>query len=204
MSIRPKYSLVTASASPVSYDELAEHLRVDSDEDELYLLDLIAAAREYVENITGKCTLSATYRLTSPTWDDIKAVSGDGYFIQLEKTPLISVSSVKYITEDASSLTTVSSGSYSVITAYQPGGVVFASAYDFPDLNTTRPDAVQIEFIAGHADASDVSPSLRHAIKLLAANWYENRLPVAPVNLMPIPQTLHALLNHHRERGHVG
>jgi uncharacterized phiE125 gp8 family phage protein len=200
--ILPSTTLATASTLlPVDYGELAEHLRLDSDEEELYLTALLEGARDYIERLCGRATLSATYLLTAPTWASVLTSCGTGKMIVPDRTPLISVSSVKYIAEGATSLTTMSSGDYAVVTAWKPGGVLFANGYDFPDLNTDRPDAVQVTFAAGHAEVADVPASLRHAIKLLAAHWYENRLPVAAVNLTEIPHTLRDLINHHRERG---
>jgi uncharacterized phiE125 gp8 family phage protein len=200
--IRPSYSLVTAStSSPVTYQEAAEHMRVDSDVDEDYIVGLLEAAREYVEGVTGRATLSASYQLTAPTWDSIKTNYGNGTIITPERSPIVSVASVKYITKDASTLTTIDPSNYTVMTSYEPGGIFFSSDYTLPEVNLERPDAIQIIFTAGFTTIGEVSPMIRHAIKILAAHWYENRLPVAPVNLMPVPMTLHDIIHNQRKGG---
>lgn len=200
---RPSYKLLTPSATlPVTYDEAAEHLRVDSDDEQEYIEGLLAAAREYVEGVTGRSTLSATYRLTAPSWDSIATENNGANVIVLDRAPLVSVTHVKYIAEGGASLTTLASGNYTVMTTYEPGGIFFASSYELPDLNTERPDAVEIEFTAGYASIADVSPGLRHAIKLLTAHWYENRLPVAAVNLTEIPVSLRDIITQQRKGGY--
>jgi uncharacterized phiE125 gp8 family phage protein len=109
---------------------------------------------------------------------------------------------VKYIAENASSLTTIAAENYAVMTAYEPGGIYLASSYTLPTPNPERPDAIQIEFAAGYASIDDVSPLIRHAIKMLTGHWYENRLPVAAVNLTPIPMTLRDIIHNQRKGGH--
>jgi uncharacterized phiE125 gp8 family phage protein len=202
MDFRPSYKLITPSGiPPVTYDEAAEHLRVDSDDDEVYIGQLLAAAQEYVEGITGRATLSATYRLTAPDWDSITTERSGAHIITLDRAPLISVATVKHIIEGASTLTTMSSANYAVMTTFDPGGIFFASTYTFPTLNAERPDAVQIDFVAGYAAVESSSQLVRHAIKILVAHWYENRLPVAAVNLTPIPMTLRDIIHNQRMGG---
>ena len=176
-------------------------MRVDSDDDADYIVGLLEAAREYVEGVTGRATLSASYQLTAPTWDSIRTSYGSGTIITPERSPIISVASVKYIADGASSLTTINSANYTVMTSYEPGGIFFASDYTLPTVNTDRPDAIQIIFTAGFATISEVSPMIRHAIKLLAGHWYENRIDLAPVNLMPIKNNVHDIIHNQRKGG---
>jgi uncharacterized phiE125 gp8 family phage protein len=177
-------------------------MRVDSDVDEDYIVGLLAAAREYVEGVTGRATLSASYQLTAPTWDSIKTNYGNGTIITPERSPIISVASVKYIAKDASSLTTISSGNYTVMTSYEPGGIFFSSDYTLPEVNLERPDAIQIVFAAGYATIGEVSPMIRHAIKLLATHWYEVRAPINIGNIVnEVPMTLRDMIHNQRKGG---
>lgn len=202
MDFRPSYKIINASsASPVSYQEAADHLRVDSDADEIYITELVSAAREYVEGITGRSTVSATYRLTAPDWDSITTLRSGSAIITLDRAPLVSVASIKYIAAGSSSLTTIAAENYSVVNSYDPGAIYFASSYALPTPNPERPDAIQIDFIAGHTDATTSPPLIRHAIKMLTAHWYENRITVAPVNLMPIPNGFNDIIHNQRQGG---
>ena len=198
----PHYQLVAAPLSePVSYDQVAEHVRVDSVEDMEYLSGLIAVAREYVESVTGRASVSGTWRVVAPSWAHL--IDRNWYAphsIPLYRSPLVSVSSVKYYANGSEAPTTVSSTAYRVITGTEPGIVQFLET---PPTHEDRPDAVQIEFVAGYSD-SDLTPAvLRHAIKLVAAHLYENRVPIAFAQSYEIPFTLKTLLENQKTGGWI-
>jgi uncharacterized phiE125 gp8 family phage protein len=185
---RPFYSLVTApETEPVIYDEAAEHLRVDSEADASYIDGLIAVAREYVDSITGRVSATSTWKLTCAGWHELLTRGSD--IVRLERTPLVSVSHVKYYTDDV--LTTLDSAEYRVITAAEPGMIQFHG--ETPSVDD-RPDALQITFVAGYTAPEETPPGLRHAIKMLVAHLYENRLPVAFASCQEIPFTLQSLI----------
>lgn len=199
--MRPQYSIVTQPASePISYDEAAEHVRVDSVDDRDYLEALIPAAREWVESITGRVGMVTTYRLTARRWCDIMT-EARRLEIPLLRSPLAAVSSVKYYASGETSLTTMSADDYIVVTATTPGIVEL----DDGALPATedRSDAIQIEFTAGHADAADIPALFRHAVKMLVANLYEQRSPIAAVSMQDIPWTLRGILETLKVGGHV-
>ncbi len=87
------------------------------------------------------------------------------------------------------------------MTGYQPGVVYFPES--LPDL-AHRPDALEIEFMAGHQDPESSPPGLRHAIKILISHLYENRLPVAFASCNEIPYTLQGLLSNQKLGGWIG
>lgn len=196
----PHYQLIAPPGTePVTYDQLAAHVRVDSADDMDYLAGLISVAREYVDSVTGRASLLGSYRLVAPSWESIiKPDRSAPYSIPLYRSPLATVSSVKYYAPDAAGLTTVSSADYRVIVGTEPGIVQFLAA---PPVHEDRADAVQIEFAAGYADADLTPPILRHAVKMLAAHLYENRLPVAFASCSEIPFTLKTLLENQKIGG---
>ena len=200
--MRPHYQLITPPDSePVSYDELAEHVRVDSVDDMLYLTGLISVAREYADSVTGRASMQGTYRLVAPSWDHLIACNGYApYSIPLYRTPLASITSIKYYASGAETLTTIDPSAYRVITDTEPGIVQFMAA---PPSHEDRPDAVQIEYVAGYADADLTPPILRHAIKMFAAHLYANRLPVAFASCSEIPYSLTRLLENQKIGGWI-
>jgi uncharacterized phiE125 gp8 family phage protein len=200
-AIRPQYGVAVAHAvEPVTYDEAAEHCRIDSDADETYLTALISVAREYVESVTGRATTQATYLAVAPCWSGFLHPHNLSV-LSLWRSPLVSVSHVKYYAPDAVALSTVSSSLYSAVLTTKPGGIYFAG--DLPDADTTRPDAVQIQFVAGHATAAAVPAMLRHAIKLLVAHLYEQRAPIQTGgSISSIPHTLDHILKNQRMGGY--
>lgn len=56
------------------------------------------------------------------------------------------------------------------------------------------PNAVQIHFTAGYGSAADVPSALKVAIKMLVANWYENREAAAQGVFGEIPNHIAAIL----------
>jgi uncharacterized phiE125 gp8 family phage protein len=197
--MRPHYILVSApGVEPVSLDQLCDHLRVDSDDDEAYLAALLPVAREVVETLTGRVCTRSTWRLTADSWE-AAAIGCGGQNVPLFRTPLAAVSAVRYYpAESPTELTTLGADAYYTITGYQPGILHFPGS---PPALARRPDALQIEFVAGHEDPENSPPGLRHAIKLLAANLYENRVPVAFASNSEIPFTLQTLLDNQRLGG---
>lgn len=204
---RPQYSLVTAPAQePVTYAECSAHLRVDSEEDAAYIEALIPVAREHVEAATGRSCLQSTWRVIAPSWHSL--ITGDDrdvtpwlrmpYVIPLYRSPLVSVTHVKYYAPDATTLTTMSSNDYRVCTDCAPGFLQLTG--DIPALDD-RPDAIQIDFVAGHGRAIDSPPGVRHAIKLLVAHLYEERKPLAFATPSALPFSLQSLIQAAKVKG---
>jgi uncharacterized phiE125 gp8 family phage protein len=196
--MRPHYSITTQPITePITYDQAAEHLRVDSEADMAHIDGLISVAREYVESVTGRATMATSYKLVAPSWLDlIGRYCSD--VIPIYRTPLVTMESVKYYAPDASTLTTMSAGDYRVITTTEPG--ILQIIADLPAVDD-RPDAIQIEFTAGYSVASAVPATLRHAIKMMVAHLYENRVPVAFAGTYEIPYTLKTLLENNKIGG---
>lgn len=194
--MRPQYSISIAPISePITLKQASDHLRVDSTDDQVYINDLIPVAREYFDAITGRSSALATYILTAPTWEDLfNPTRRDGvtvfnnYEIPIYRTPLVSVDSIKYYANDSETLTTMSASDYRVITGAEPGRIQIK---DSPPSVEDRIDAIQITFKAG----VDAAPAMsKHAIKMLVANFYEQRAPIAFASASEIPYTLKSII----------
>lgn len=208
--MRPHYSLVTASATePLTIEQASEHVRIDSNDDLVYLESLIGVAREYVEAVTGKVSTLATYKLVAPSWHSL--INGDDnrltiparniYSIPVYRTPLVSVTSIKYYPPNTESQTTISASDYRVITTTEPGIIQFKES---PPSVEDRPDAIEIVFVAGYADSCNTPPGLKHAQKMLVAHWYEQRVPVSTGgSVNEIPFTLKTLIENQKVGGWI-
>lgn len=158
-----------SSTEPITVDVAKDHLRVDITDDDTLIGTLITAAREYCEMYCGRSFVQHTYR----------ADLGDFYdTVVLPMGPVQSITHIKYYnTESPSVLTTLDSG-------------VYALNYDtvFRNYNQTWPsvyprfDAVQITYVTGWKDTSSpqgvgaaVPEAVKSAIKMLVADYYENR-----------------------------
>ncbi len=204
--MRPHYSIVTQPAiEPVTYAELADHVRLDSTDDDVYATALISVAREYVESLTGRVSNPTTFSLVCDSWEVLAGVCPGVYgsiytspwTIPLARTPLVSVTSVKYYAPDVESQTTMSTDDYRVITSTEPG---LLNIKETPPAVDHRPDAIEIEFLAGVSGST--SAIMKHAIKMMAANLYEQRAPVAVGTIASeLPLSMQVLIDNQKLGG---
>jgi uncharacterized phiE125 gp8 family phage protein len=187
--MRPQYSIATQPDSEsITLEQVTAHVRVDSTDDQEYIIGLIGVARELVDSITGRVSMTSGWTLTAATWADLFEGSCDT--AKIYRTPLASVAFVKYYPADGGALATMSSGDYRAITGYEPGLIQFTG--DLPALDD-RPDAIQISFTAGYAN-SDLTPAVhKHAQKVLVADMYDQRSSIAfgqPYEIKPVLRNL--------------
>ena len=198
--MRPAYTITSQpSCEPITYDQAAAHCRVDSTDDQAYISDLIPVAREYVDGVTGRASIQTAWKCTAATWEDL--LDGAVDTIKLYRTPLVAVQSVKYYAEDATTLTTMPTSDYRVVTGYEPGLIQFIE--DLPTLEP-RPDAIQIAFTAGYATPDQTPSILKHAIKVCVADFYEQRVSIAFGQPHEVKPVLFNLLQNQRVGGWTG
>lgn len=207
--MHPHYSIVTSATSePLTLDQATDHVRIDSTDDLAYLNSLVSVAREYIDSITGRVSVSTTFKVVAPSWhalingyDEALIIPQRNiYSIPVFRAPLVSVSSVKYYAPDSEDLTTVTSTDYRVIIGTEIGYVQFKET---PPTHEDRPDAVQIEFVAGYSAPCNVPPILAHAQKMVVAHLYENRMPAAFSSVSEIPYTLKAMIENQKIGGWI-
>jgi len=182
------YSKVTTepSVEPIILQEAKTHLRVDhSDEDSLITI-LIQAAREIVEQRTGKSliTQSRTIKLD--------------YFprcatILLPYGPLISVTTVKYY--DESNVEQTMSSSLYQVDAYSNVPRIFVT--DYWPATYDKINAVEIIYSAGYgANGSSVPKPLKQAMYLILGHLYEHREQVGD-EMFELPFGAEALMSNY-------
>lgn len=186
-------SVVTpAAADPVSLSEAKAHCRIDFATDDTYLIALISAATQWVQNRTGRQLVTATLR---QSWDH---GTFDPYLLELAREPVTAVESVKYYDADED-LQTLSTDDYWTDFESTPPRIVMA--YFFPFVNVWRPNALQVEFSAGYGNAAAVPQALKQAILWLVAHWYENREPViAGEKLANVPFSVESVCRQYETR----
>ena len=178
---------------PVTQSEIYRHLRLVEDATEKAYADAVAeVAREYVEQYSGTALLTQTWELTLDEW-----WSG---VLELPYPPLQSVSSIKYIDSDGVEQT-LSASAYSVTTGDPVGYVQFAADTTVP-VARAEAGAIRIRFVSGYTAAANIPASLRQAVLLMTAQWFENREPVLLSGAIPqqIPMTARALMDQYRSR----
>lgn len=161
---------VTAQPSlePVSVAEMKAHARIDlSVEDGLCAMYLKAATEECQRRL-GRPICEQTIVRTSPAFP-----SGFGA-IEIVRTPVISVTSVKY-RDDSGTLLTMSPSDYALDASDEDGQawIALLPSRSWPTTGDFR-DAVQVTYQAGFPEGQ--VPASISAWVLLAATWlFENR-----------------------------
>lgn len=207
-----------ASALPVSLVTAMRHLRaLDNDADlvKLYL----EVATHAVEDYTGRALTTKTYCLELDSWPNYRSFwptfrsyvpteihplwnKDNLRALELRRTPLISIDSVKYYSSDltinpaGTTLSTFDAANYRADVASMPGRLVFEdNGVALPDI-MKRHDAVQIQFQAGSgAKESGVPAMLRMAVLTFAHHLFDNRVAVSDQRFAPeMPFSLRYML----------
>lgn len=170
-------SLVTApTTEPVTLDDVKNFVgQADINDDDALLESLIVTARQEIDGRDGwlgraLCTQTWDWKL-----DGFPCVSNqnpDGaLFVPLP--PLQSVTSITYVATDGTS-TTWSSSEYQVDIASQPGRIVPAYGYTWPDTRSQL-NAVTVRFVAGYGDETTVPEAIKQWLRHRTHTLYDNR-----------------------------
>lgn len=175
--------VITApTAEATTLGAVADYLRADLSAESDHLSQLRTQAIEEIERYTGRALLQTGYRLTLADWPrglpefaSYPRNTKGAYIrtIELPRSPATSIESVKYYAAGASDLSTLPPSNYIAVTAYEPGMVYLKEDYGWPELSA-RPDAVQIEFTAGHAA---LPATMKQALLLLCRFYYAGGSP---------------------------
>jgi len=187
--------LVTApTALPVTLAEVKAQLRIEHDDEDLYLDRLINAG---IGMIDAKGMLGQG--LITQTWAQWMANSPPRE-VALQLGPVQSVTAVKYY-DTSGDLQTDTLANYNIFGLSRNKTIKPKTGYNWPTAQV-RQDAIKIEYVVGFGDAStDVPDTIRHAMLMLVAYWYENREnELIGVNSKTLPFGFEDLLNLHRER----
>jgi uncharacterized phiE125 gp8 family phage protein len=158
-----------ATSEPFDAAEAKVHLRetLVSTSNDAYITALIKVARQAAEERTGRTLLETTWRLNLDCFPRLNAA------IVLEHPPAISVTSVKYV-DTAGVQQTLDASAYQVAIARDPGRIVPAYGTVWPSTRW-QPEAVEVIYKAGYANADKIPEGIIHWMKLAVAEMYSNR-----------------------------
>lgn len=180
--------MITPPTALLTTAELKTHCRIDSSAEDTYLDTLILSATKSAEEYTNRA-------FVNQTWDLSMDLAPATAVLRMPKPPLSSVTSFKYYDQDdVESL--YAATNYRLDTSdFQGGRISLKESHAWPS-GLRYTSGIIIRFVAGYgAAASSVPEPIRHAVKLLAAHWYENREPINVGNIVTdIPLMVQHLL----------
>lgn len=177
-------------AEPVTVAELKAQLRLTHESEDVLLASLIRAAREDVERTTALALIDQEWRLVLDRWPADAMV-----LIKLHPVREI-ISVTAYGTSGQPAV--LPPGQYEVDTISRPARIHLKQ--HSPGIGAMN--GLDIEFAAGFGEAGpDVPETLRRAIIVLAAHWYEFRASYGP-DQQPVsyPPVYERLVAGYRER----
>lgn len=181
---------------PVTRTEVKAALDIGYTDKDTLIDGLIAAATAHFQN-----TLEMP--LCEQSWSQsFEEICGTLY---LEKTPVISVTSVKYI-DGAGDEQTVDTADYSLVVDETSTSIKFRSGYTAPTLSSEIIPGVAVIYKSGYANAgsdpnftSTVPDDIKQAMFLLIRQWFDNPSAiVVGTTVAKMPNAVDALLSPYR------
>lgn len=184
----PLVQITPPAIEPVTVADAKLHMRVIDDNEDTLIALLIGAARRYAETYCQRSFITQTFTLFLDNWPC--SFDGNPYFsgpfsmpsnaIQLERGPVISLDSIKYL--DSGVLNTLSTSVYVADLTGPVPRITPKFGQIWPPISTPQIGNVQVNYTAGYGPAAtDVPEGIRAWILLRVATLYENRESVAIV-----------------------
>lgn len=175
---------VEPTQPPVDLETVRKHLRVFGDEENALILDYVHAATKWIENVTWRQLITATYVLRMKSFPSV---------ITVPKSPLIAVSSITYTDLDGASQT-VSSSDYTVDAYSTPGKIVLAYNAYWPT-NRGHTNDIAVTYTAGYGSAyTSVPADLRSAVLMLTTHLWMNRSATSMEEIHNVPKAVDHLI----------
>ena len=185
-----RLTLSTApSTEPISTTEAKSHLRVDVSDDDTLIGTIVTSARRACEAHTNRALITQTWTMfmdffpfggaDATLWEGVREapetiLGGQARYIEIPKSPLASITSIKTYDDD-NAASTFASSNYFVDVATEPGRVALRSGQSWPT-PTRVINGVEVIFVAGYGTSgSKVPDDLLRGMYLLIGHLYENR-----------------------------
>ncbi len=161
------------AVEPVTLAEAKAHCRIDTSDDDAYVVSLITAARQWVEEYLDRSLVHTQWTMRLDSFP---------YEFELPRPPMATAGTstavaVTYTLGDESTAT-LSTVSYRVDRQATPGVVRQLRSGTWPG-NLDDYNAVSVTWWGGYGSSgSDVPVAIRHAILMLVGHWFEFRTGV--------------------------
>lgn len=167
--------LVTpATATPVTLLQIKDHLGIGGNYSDARLQSYLDAAVDLIENETNLCLCTQTWKESYSQFPNFRS-------LETKRAPIQSVTSLTYYDQTNTQQTLVQNTDFYFQTYYKAPAVLTPTNStsellfpDFPQVYRSRPDAVQLTYVAGWTTTDNVwqGPDRAiHAIKILVTYW---------------------------------
>ena len=162
------------AVEPVSLADMKAYLRVDDDAEDELVAGLIKAARLMVEATARRVLITQSWRLMLPEWPASRSLA-------LPLSPVIAIDKVEMF--DAAGLATqLAADAYALDPTLDPPRLMLRQALP----SAASSSGLAVAFRAGFGPVpEDVPATLRLALKIIVARWFENRGDVAGEQTLP-------------------
>ena len=175
----PEILLAAAAQPVVALADAKAFMRIDHEADDALVAALVETATLTVEAASGRLLAAQGWRIVLDAWPS-------GGVMTPRARPLVEVTAARILAADGTPLV-IDAQDFAV----EPGGMAIRFT---PQPAPGRATAgIEIDVTAGHADPAGIPPPLVHAVRLLAADWYERRGAV-PDGAPPVPAQVAALV----------
>jgi uncharacterized phiE125 gp8 family phage protein len=162
---------VNPEDEPIDLAEAKLHLRIDHDDENTLISNLITLARQEIERLTGLCLAEQSWILTYDRWP--------GREIKLPIWPVVMVDGISYLDEEGTS-TPIDEDDYLLDTFSRPARIVLAKNASWPGVELWPVNGVQITLTAGYnmdgcTGSEEMPMRYRQAMLLMIGHYYENR-----------------------------
>jgi uncharacterized phiE125 gp8 family phage protein len=191
--LSPQFSLVRVTApavSPISLAEAKAQMRVEGNDDDTIIQRLIDAAVAFVDvqGVLGRAMITQTWA----EW-----IAPNPSTVLLSIGPVQSVSSIKHYDIDGV-LQTATLADFNVFGTPNRITITPKTSKAWP-ITQTRDDAIKIEYVVGYGSTSaSVPQTVRHALLMLVAHWYENRETTQEKQMQDLPYGFMEMMNIER------
>ena len=187
------------AVEPVTLAEAKSHLRVDTSDDDAYIIGLIRAAREWVEQYLDRTLVHTQWVMRFDRFPPDSTAD-----IELPRPPVATGGTATAVTVaytlEAGTTAAFSTNLFRVDRDATPGAVKTNYGETWPP-HREDDNSVSVTWWAGYGSSgADVPVAIRHAMLMLCSHWYETRGAATMTGAAPqdVPFGVKALLNTQR------
>tara|TARA_R110000822_G_scaffold227789_1_gene360408 strand:- start:9023 stop:9697 length:675 start_codon:yes stop_codon:yes gene_type:complete len=167
-----------------SLAEIKSWLKVDGSDDDTVLGSIRIASDQWAQNYTGRTLTTQTYELFLDTVYDLENLIDEGIYtgidvqlpkrnIVLPRSPVASISHVKYYDEDDTA-TTWATSNYRLDNASLPAKFTLKKGISYPT-GLRQVNGFEIKYVAGYGASANVPQQIKQACLMYSAYLNEHR-----------------------------